>query len=913
MEPETNQNGEIIIEDDDGFVWQDYLDATETIEVPQIMFPHVEQTLQSGIEIGMSLEVPIPKNDDHDILYWVATIVMACGPLLRLRYFGGDDRSLEFWFNLTKEAAHELGWCKKNNKKLMPPESVLNKSGDCMEKLPEFLTTAKSVAQEMLSGEELSMSDRIKQGMKIELNDAFHPYKLWVATIIENVGGRLLLRYDTPDNVKTTIKDFWVFCTSESLHQYGFSSKSDANKWFLEPPGSIVETHAYEEWKELIESEPKNHVLSEDLFIHDKKHQEHKFNIGMKLETVLPCDRTKIVPATVVKIFDDIYFLVQIDDYDLQTTSDNDFSIIVRDEKKMWLCTIDHPYIFPVGWAKKHYLQIMPPKNWPSKANDFKWETYLSETKSTAATPNLFPIRESAIDAGFEVGMRLEAVDPQNENIICAAHITKINEDLLWIVLDNYKNRPEHVVHMHSLQIFPVGWCESNHYPLKPPRDYVEVCKKLEKPEENEVKKTILDIPILEPRSSLWCPKIYFNYRCFTGPMISKGKLATLPKAVGPGPVILVMREVLSMIVSVGYRSARILKVLQCDSKPDPGYHLEVLKAKHKSNTYRANVAVVTSGDMVADFCRSICKKLMVCPNLFGPLQTPENECPDKCHKTSKNKFTSPIGNGKRGKPKGYTSILVQKPKPWGRKRRKKRGRWANRHKNSIDDDFDQEDNMPYLSMDLAKHIAEGMEEGISLNERPPLSEIDVMIEKDMQKSDKSDSIKNEIPSSNASDDSRSSFNDRKSKDSNIDSPNSVNNKETTLKYTTNGMSSGKGVKRESDWEDRIDSDGSDPDAKYVQLQKKQRRPKTRKLESNPLFWTVDDVFRYLRKTTDCKDIAYRVRQEEIDGLAFLLLNLPSLTEHMKLRTSIAMKLCRHVEQVKVTFFLRHINEDQPE
>lgn len=116
------------------------------------MFPHVEQTLQSGIDIGMSLEVPIQKNDDHDISYWVATIVMACGPLLRLRYFGGDDRSLEFWFNLTKEAAHELGWCKKNNKKLMPPETVLNKSGDCMDKLPEFLITAKSVAQEMLSG-----------------------------------------------------------------------------------------------------------------------------------------------------------------------------------------------------------------------------------------------------------------------------------------------------------------------------------------------------------------------------------------------------------------------------------------------------------------------------------------------------------------------------------------------------------------------------------------------------------------------------------------------------------------------------------------------------------------------------------------------------------------------------------------
>lgn len=116
------------------------------------MFPHVELTLQSGIEIGMSLEVPIPKNADQEIKYWVASIVMACGPLLRLRYFGGDDRSLEFWFNLTKEAAHELGWCTKNSKELVPPDIVRQRSPDCVEKLPEFLTTARTVPPEMLSG-----------------------------------------------------------------------------------------------------------------------------------------------------------------------------------------------------------------------------------------------------------------------------------------------------------------------------------------------------------------------------------------------------------------------------------------------------------------------------------------------------------------------------------------------------------------------------------------------------------------------------------------------------------------------------------------------------------------------------------------------------------------------------------------
>ncbi|XP_058802234.1 scm-like with four MBT domains protein 1 [Phymastichus coffea] len=893
---------------DDGFFWQDYLDASNTMEVPQIMFQHVEETLQSGIEIGMSLEVPVKKGkDEEEPIYWVATIAMACGPLLRLRYFGGDDRALEFWFNLTKEAAHELGWSVKNDKRLEPPDVVLVRSPDCSEKLQEFLTTSKSIPIEMLTGDGLSIIDRIKTGMKVEVSDVRHPYKLWVATIKENVGGRLLLRYDTPGS---SSKEFWMFCTSEHLHQYGFASKageSDSN-WFLEPPSSIVDIHTYEEWKELTENGPKDLQVPENLFNNSIDHGPHDFKLGMKLEAISPFDRTKFCPATVVKVFDSSYFLIQIDVYNKDSVENLEEYTYTGSEKNTWLCTAEHPYIFPIGWAKKNNISLTPPQNWTSDSKEFHWEEYLKATNAVAAEENLFNPRESASDAGFECGTRLEAVDPQNENNICAASITKIIEDLLWIKLDNYSNRTEHIVHMHSLQIFPVGWCESNHYPLQPPTDYVEMCKKIQVNEVMAKKSNVIDIPLSGPRSSMWCPKIYFNYRCFTGPMISKGKLATLPKAVGPGPVILVMKEVLSMIVSVGYRSARILKVLQCDTKPEPGYNLEVLKAKHKNNTYRANVAIITSGDMVTEFCKSICKKLMVCPNLFGPLQVPESECPDKCHKTSKNKFiTTTVGTGKRGKPKGYTSIMVQKPRPWG-KRKRRRGRWANRDKEQTEG-LEQEEEMSYLSMDLAKHVSNALND-ICIEDQQQLSEIDVMIQKGLEKTDKYDDIKQEFPSSNASEDSRSSFNDKKSKDSNMDSPGSSSG--SKLKCSQNSTST-RSNKRERDWETSIESDGSDAEAEYVELQKKQRRPKTRKLVSNPLFWTVDDVFEYLRKTPDCKELAYRVRQEEIDGLAFLLLNLPSLTDHMKLRMSSAMKLCRHVEQVKVTFFLKHINETEPE
>lgn len=103
------------------------------------------------------------------------------------------------------------------------------------------------------------------------------------------------------------------------------------------------------------------------------------------------------------------------------------------------------------------------------------------------------------------------------------------------------------------------------------------------------------------------------------------------------------------------------------------------------------------------------------------------------------------------------------------------------------------------------------------------------------------------------------------------------------------------------------------PCAEPEYVQKKTRRPKILRLEKNPLYWSVEEVYNYLCKTNDCKDIAQKIKKEEIDGMAFLLLNLPTLTQHLKLEQKDALKLCRHIEQVKVTFFLRHLNDPEPE
>ena len=73
----------------------------------------------------MKLEVPNKSGTDA---YWVASIVMTCGPLLRLRYDGyEDDNSADFWCDILKSDVHPIGWCGQHGKSMQPPEGTFDK------------------------------------------------------------------------------------------------------------------------------------------------------------------------------------------------------------------------------------------------------------------------------------------------------------------------------------------------------------------------------------------------------------------------------------------------------------------------------------------------------------------------------------------------------------------------------------------------------------------------------------------------------------------------------------------------------------------------------------------------------------------------------------------------------------------
>lgn len=163
------------------------------------------------------------------------------------------------------------------------------------------------------------------------------------------------MEYDTPS---ISTQNIWIFCTSERLHRYGFYTDNSGSDYFLEPPSCIVDKYNYEEWKELTENVSKEELdVPNNLFDNAREHPKHAFQLGMKLETVSPDNRVDVCPASVVKILNDIYFLVKVDKHtpDEEVNLNESFS---SDEhvKDTWLCTSEHPYIFPMGWAKEKGL-----------------------------------------------------------------------------------------------------------------------------------------------------------------------------------------------------------------------------------------------------------------------------------------------------------------------------------------------------------------------------------------------------------------------------------------------------------------------------------------------------------------------------------------------------------------------------
>ncbi|KAF4518842.1 hypothetical protein B566_EDAN006693 [Ephemera danica] len=628
--------------------------------------------------------------------------------------------------------------------------------------------------------------------------------------------------------------------------------------WQYRAPSSTIESHSEEQWNAVLQTaqlEAEELLPPPDLFQDGVEIVSHELECGMKLEALHPVNKIEVCPATVTRLFETGHFTVHIDSLDEREEGDEQIS---------WICRPGDPFLFPPGWT--------------SDLAEFDWDEYLKHTKAIPAPDSFFPKMELATDMDFAIGQKLEAVNPENQHQICAASISRLVGHLIWVHLDSEESYlPSHVVSTDSNEIFPVGWCGSNNYPLMPPKNYQAICKTEEDP--GKVKEPTASQQENIQKSS-WCPKIYFNHKCFTGPFLSKGKLALLPKSVGPGPVTLVLREVLSMLISVAYKSRQVLKELQLEGPLPKDMHLEVLKAKLKSAVYRANVGIATSADKVSSYCQDVCAKLQSCPNLFGPELYADN-CPVGCSALSKSRFTNYWSKHKSRSQQAQACSSVDpalKPKKRGRKKLLTRPK---SHSNA--DDRSKRDKLDDDDMDS---------EECDTPSRPDSGNGDASSKKRIYKKKLFPQFEMRTRGTKLPNFALKMTNWTWGKESYIPSK----KQSRTSSDTTN-----QDLKRRSTR--RLSPPSS------LSGKRKRFRLNNLRLTSNPLRWSVDDVAHYLRQTPDCGTLAGRLAEEDIDGHAFMLLNLPTVQENLHLQLSTAIKLCQHVERVKFAYFSDYCNK----
>lgn len=356
------------------FSWEDYLEETGSTTVPYASFKHVDIRLQNGFAPGMKLEVAVNRDPET---YWVATVITACEQLLLLRYEGyGEDRKADFWCDIRKAGLFPIGWCQQNKKALEAPEGIRDKVSDWDAFLQQTLIGACGPPVSLLEGLRNGRNplDLIAPGSRLECQAFRDTLSTWVVTVVENIGGRLKLRYEGLERCDGF--EHWLYYLDPFLHHIGWAAQQG---YELQPPLAIRHLKNEAVWQEILAKVREEEPLPSYLFKDKQVIGTHEFSVNMKLEAVDPWSPFGISPATIAKVFDDKYFLVEMDDLRPEDHT-----------RRSFVCHAHSPGIFPVQWSLKNGLHINPPPGFRSQ--DFDWADYLKQCGAEAAPQKCFPL-----------------------------------------------------------------------------------------------------------------------------------------------------------------------------------------------------------------------------------------------------------------------------------------------------------------------------------------------------------------------------------------------------------------------------------------------------------------------------------------------------------------------------------------
>ncbi|XP_055002658.1 scm-like with four MBT domains protein 2 [Sorex araneus] len=638
----------------------------------------------------------------------------------------------------------------------------------------------------------------------------------------------------------------------------------------MDPPSEICPLKMASEWKCALEKsliDAAQFPLPMEVFKDHADLPSHSFRVGMKLEAVNSREPFQICPASVTQVFNNHFFQVTIDDLRAEPSAPS------------MLCHADSSGVLPAQWCLRNGADLTPPKGYAGRA--FDWADYHEQHGTEEAPASCF--RDTAFSRGFTKNMKLEAVNPRNPRELCVASVVGVKGRLLWLHLEGLQTPvPEFIVDVESMDIFPVGWCEANAYPLTTPlKMATQKQRKIavvqpEKHSPSSAEKTahreLCVLPHLDtagPANGKYsCPKLFINHRCFSGPYLNKGRLAELPRSVGPGTCVLVLKEVLGMIINAAYKPGQVLRELQLVEDPHWDFQEETLKAKYRGKTYRAVAKIVRTAAQVAAFCRRVCARLECCPNLFSPVQVAEH-CPENCSTYTKTKYTYCYGKRRRVSrpPVGERSADSAPPRPV-RRRKRRRSLLAQRQQpaspvGAAPSGEESEDN--------AAEAPEEESGGEGSGSEPHDDHTDTSSELPAARAPGATALR-----------------------SVLEPPCQLPPEKTRRNRRAPPPTCTQGGPAAS--QDRAE------DAPPVGEEEEEERLV---LDSNPLEWTVTDVVRFI-KLTDCAPLAKIFQEQDIDGQALLLLTLPTVQECLELKLGPAIKLCHQVERVKLAFYAQY-------